>query len=95
MKTLLTLAALAMKTPKKQSAPEPKPLVAHFEATAKEWVVETAPGRFRIFMAQDDAERFCAKESRKRTKFTGYHQELPYSSVWTGAPWDRSFEHLR
>ena len=84
-----------MRKPKKKSAPEPKPLVAQFNPTAREWVVEIAPGHYRVFITQEDAESFCVKQSRKRTKHTGYHQELPHSSVWTGAPWDRSFEHLK
>ena len=81
--------------PKKQSAPKPRQLVAEFDATAKEWVVKTSPGRYRVFMTQGEAERFCVRESARRKKSARYHQELPQRSAWTGAPWDRSFKYIK
>lgn len=83
-----------MKKSKKQTQPEPKQLVARFDATTKEWLVEVSPGHVVVFTTKKEAESYCAEESKKASKVTGYHQELPHSSVWTGAPWDRTFEHL-
>jgi hypothetical protein len=83
-----------MKKPRKQKVPEPKQLVALLDAATKDWVVEVAPGRYRVFTTKEEAESYCVTESRPRAKKTGYHQELPQSSVWTGAPWDHTFKHI-
>lgn len=82
-----------MKKPAKQIPLEPKPLVPQFDAKAKEWLVEIAPGHTRVFVTREEAEAFCAKKTSEKPK-RNHCQELPESSVWTGAPWDHTFKHL-
>jgi len=63
------------------------------------WVIGDGVGkRQTLFATVMDAENYC------RTKFrhcqivlgqvTTKHQELPKSSVWTGAPWDHNFANV-
>jgi hypothetical protein len=60
------------------------------------WIVE---GKRTLFATKMAAENYCIQKLRqhpivvveKRTD----HQELPQASVWTGAPWDRSFSRYK
>jgi hypothetical protein len=62
------------------------------------WVIDGAPGRQVVFATKMDAENHCVQRLGQAPAVSGptplRHQELPESSVWTGAPWDRSFEHI-
>ncbi len=86
-----------MPKPKKNpKAPVPqKALVPQLNTTTNEWVVQIMRGLYRVFDTKEAAERYCLKQSVKRPQTRSYHQELPHSSVWTGAPWDHTFKHLR
>ncbi len=64
------------------------------------WVVEGDVGeRKKVFDSQQAAQVYCSKKLGQFPITLGpaetRHQDLPESSVWTGAPWDRSFAHLR
>lgn len=51
-----------------------------------------------VFNTQMAAEDYCIAKLRQCPKtvgrLTAQHQELPKSSVWTGAPWDHNFANI-
>ena len=63
------------------------------------WVIDGAPGRQVLFATKMDAENYCIQKLGHAPATSGpthlRHQELPESSVWTGAPWDHTFKHIR
>jgi hypothetical protein len=62
------------------------------------WAVIGDPGRARIFDSPLHAQDYCARTFGQHAVVETCetrHQELPEASVWTGAPWDRSFKHLK
>jgi hypothetical protein len=62
------------------------------------YFVEGAPGRKRFFASKMEAENYCTQRFKQCpvdcTPQTNF-QDLPKCSVWTGAPWDKTFKHLR
>jgi hypothetical protein len=61
------------------------------------WIIEGAPKPQVVFASQMEAENHCIKvlhQAPVSPQTCQSHQELPKKSVWTGAPWDRSFENL-
>lgn len=62
------------------------------------WVIE---GKHKpVFASQVDLQNYCrnklglvpvTKPSKSRRPVRMYFQQLPHCSVWTGAPWDRTF----
>jgi hypothetical protein len=76
-----------------------KMLLLRYDIKLHGWVIDGARGRQRVFATRIDAENYCLKKlhqcpivvTAKKTRA----QELPKCSVWTGAPWDKSFQHLR
>lgn len=80
----------------KNSNTNPQQVNIRYSSKLHGWVVDGSPGKVRVFASETEAENYCIYKLRKfpltnslpnRTRF----QELPHRSVWTGAPWDRSF----
>ena len=73
-----------------------KPKKIIFDPKSGGWTID---GKGKVFDSQASAEIYC------RLKFPGYpieipgekskgYQELPHSSVWTGAPWDHKYANV-
>jgi hypothetical protein len=79
---------------KSQNHQESKLLTICYDDRRKGWVIE---GQHKpIFSAQTDLENYCRNKlgripitARPNGRYP--YQDLPHSSVWTGAPWDRTF----
>lgn len=71
--------------------------VIRYDAKRHGWVIDGAPGRQVVFASEMGAENYCIHQLHSSpilpepTKF----QDLPHNSVWTGAPWDKTFKHIR
>jgi hypothetical protein len=81
----------------KRRKQEPIPLQVSFDKGRRLWFVLGAPKRLRGFETKMDAENYCIKQLGKcpvTIVKSESNQELPQKSVWTGAPWDKTFEHL-
>lgn len=76
-----------------------KKLAIRFSTPHRGWVVEGVSGCRCIFESAQMAERYCVNQWGQMPRVvrgnTQRYQELPRSSVWTGAPWDRTFARLR
>ena len=87
------------KRAKKNEAKPQWRFVVRYSAERHGWVIDGAPGRQVVFDTKMDAENHCIQKLGQAPAASGptppRHQELPESSVWTGAPWDRTFEHLK
>jgi hypothetical protein len=62
------------------------------------WIIVGAPGSERPLESKKAAEDYCMQHFRQfpvTIEPATTSQELPQKSVWTGAPWDQTFEHLR
>jgi hypothetical protein len=73
-------------------------LVVKFNRQKYGWVVVGAPGRQIVFATKMDAENYCVYQLHQcpiSTASKNEYQDLPHRSVWTGAPWDHTFAHLR
>jgi hypothetical protein len=84
---------------KKHSAPKSTQLQIRYDEKGGGWVVDGAPKQLRPFASKWDAENYCIKELHQCpimvTPHKTEHQDLPHNSVWTGAPWDKSFKDLK
>ncbi|HEV2694541.1 MAG TPA: hypothetical protein VG347_16730 [Verrucomicrobiae bacterium] len=89
-----------MKRKRGKAQTEPKwRFVVRYSVERHGWVIDGAPGRQIVFATKMDAENHCIHKLHthptevlpKPTTF----QDLPHSSVWTGAPWDKTFKHIR
>jgi hypothetical protein len=61
------------------------------------WVIYGRVDKLRYFASKMDAENYCIKQFKQCPRVTSKGSklsELPTNSVWTGAPWDRSFKYL-
>jgi len=73
-------------------------LAVKFDPKNHGWVVVGAPGHLRVFVTKMDAENYCVYQLKHCPISPGSkneYQDLPHSSVWTGAPWDYTFANLR
>jgi len=84
---------------KKHKAPAPKQLCIRYDAKVAGWVVDGAPKALRPFATKMDAENYCIQKLHQCPVTAGaqqtHYQDLPQSSVWTGAPWDKTFKYIR
>jgi hypothetical protein len=75
-----------------------KPCIISYDNAQHGWIIQS---QFKpIFANREDIENYCRKKlgrlpildpALKEHAGRTYYQQLPESSVWTGAPWDRSF----
>jgi hypothetical protein len=83
---------------KKQKTVERKPLCIRYNEEAGGWLVDNSSKKLRPFASKMDAENFCIQKlgSCPITILpqTTEHQDLPRNSVWTGAPWDKTFKDV-
>jgi hypothetical protein len=85
------------KRDKKQAEPQWR-YVVRYCVKQHGWVIDGAPGRQIVFASKMDAENHCIRQLHSSptlvlpqpTEF----QDLPHSSVWTGAPWDKAFKNV-
>ena len=85
---------------KNQEPPRRSTPKIRFDRTRHGWVVVgDADERVKVFASQRAAQEYCSTKLGQWPVTVGRtvtrYQDLPHSSVWTGAPWDRSFKHLR
>ena len=83
---------------RKQKTPEPEPLRIRYDENASGWMVEGALKKLRPFTTKMDAENYCIQKLRRcpvtvSPQATSY-QDLPRTSVWTGAPGDKAFKDV-
>jgi hypothetical protein len=85
---------------KKDKAPENAQLQIRYDEKLGGWVVEGVSkgvkSKLRPFATKMDAENYCIQKLHQcpitiLPQSTVY-QQLPQTSVWTGAPWDRKFK---
>jgi hypothetical protein len=84
--------------PSKYQRSDPAPIAIQYDKTRHGWTIVGGPGPQRPLQSKQAAEDYCIKHFRQFPVTIGpatTSQELPQKSVWTGAPWDRTFEHLR
>ena len=83
----------------KQKVPQPRQLKIRYDEARQGWVIEADAGRSKVFSTHSDAENYCITKLHQCPitvgPITTRHQELPNSSVWTGAPWDHSFGNVQ
>jgi hypothetical protein len=79
---------------KSQKNQESKLLTICYDDSRNGWVIE---GQHKpVFSAQTDLENYCRNKLGRIPVTAGPngrhpYQDLPHSSVWTGAPWDKTF----
>ena len=74
-------------------------LVVRYHVQRHGWVIDGAPGRLIVFASQMEAENYCIHQLQSSPASVlpnpTEYQDLPHNSVWTGAPWDKTFKHIR
>jgi hypothetical protein len=80
---------------KKQVEPQWR-FIVRYSVERHGWVIDGAPGRQILFVTKMDAENHCIRHLHSSPVAIlpqpKEFQDLPHSSVWTGAPWDKTFK---
>jgi hypothetical protein len=96
---LFSLGGFARMKKKAKNQQQPSKLVSIcYDGRAQGWVIK---GKHKpVFTAQIDLENYCRNklglipvttDPDSRRPVRKFYQQLPHCSVWTGAPWDRTF----
>jgi hypothetical protein len=82
---------------KKRHKTKQKPLSIKYDRAHHGWIV-VGSGNPRIFATQCDIENYCVQKLGCfpvcLTPPKEEYQQLPRTSVWTGAPWDKTFQNV-